>query len=238
MSQAKLREALEWADALRRQLPDDSETAQAFDTARAALSEQTPDESKGEAQRLAKLLRYYIPRIPKAEGEWRAFQERAAEVLEDFPPETGTGDAMGEAKSTQNPRCEPGQHEWKTGNISGLWCVKCGTTQPDWGGNSPALPSQQVTSGQQGWISVNDRLPEGRFRALGVVWVDDEAQVCEVLHYDDGLFMHDFCTIGEGSEDWSPEDYRLDITHWMPLPPPPEAGTPSDHSTDKGERNG
>ena len=59
------------------------------------------------------------------------------------------------------------------------------------------------------WISVKDRLPD--------------TCVCVLVHYDDGNMLVD--EIGSDGE-WIDEDFNCgNITHWMPLPEPPEEGT-------------
>lgn len=57
------------------------------------------------------------------------------------------------------------------------------------------------------WISVNDRLPEETSDYL----VFDGEMCCTVAAYKNGIWevFADF---------WSPDE----ITHWMPLPEPPE----------------
>lgn len=56
------------------------------------------------------------------------------------------------------------------------------------------------------WISVKDRLPERDVRVLGI----DRLKVIEIVSLDeDGFFMTDECFLKR-------------ITHWMPLPEPPE----------------
>ena len=56
------------------------------------------------------------------------------------------------------------------------------------------------------WISVKYRLPD--------------TCVCVLVHYDDGNILID--EIGSDGE-WMDEDFNCgNITHWMPLPEPPE----------------
>ena len=64
----------------------------------------------------------------------------------------------------------------------------------------------------RGWISVKDRLPEDGQKVL-VCGTRKGMQV--------GVFrglMHPFDAMGW----WWKKDTRLDVTHWMPLPEPPE----------------
>ena len=56
------------------------------------------------------------------------------------------------------------------------------------------------------WISVKDRMPD--------------TCVCVLVHYDDGNMLVD--EIGSDGE-WVDEDFNCgNITHWMPMPEPPE----------------
>jgi len=80
----------------------------------------------------------------------------------------------------------------------------------------------------QRWIPVSERLPEGREEVLGwQTWVPD-------AYWGEGVFVcsrvdrdGEFLKAGE----WWTEDDRLpNITHWMPLPTPPDDAT-SDSST-------
>jgi hypothetical protein len=59
------------------------------------------------------------------------------------------------------------------------------------------------------WISVKDRLPED-----GKDYLVTDGDACMVAVYKNGIkkwdfFVYDHC--------W----YSEDVTHWMPLPPPP-----------------
>jgi hypothetical protein len=76
------------------------------------------------------------------------------------------------------------------------------------------------------WISVEDRLPEKDERVL--VWLPENEQTL-----DDGIFDIAYFEIKEDEEPvWRIENgpgiYSLssnDVTHWMPLPGPPNEKT-------------
>ena len=63
------------------------------------------------------------------------------------------------------------------------------------------------------WISVKDRLPENEHRVL-VFANDIVSEFCEVVGWNGG----DFLAIGFGHN----IIYPPMVTHWMPLPEPPE----------------
>lgn len=57
------------------------------------------------------------------------------------------------------------------------------------------------------WIKCSDRLPDEDTLCLAI----DEQQVIWTMHFDDDDFYPD-----------TGEVYGVKITHWMPLPEPPE----------------
>lgn len=59
------------------------------------------------------------------------------------------------------------------------------------------------------WISVNERLPKWRVNVLTV----NENSECEIFHYDRGCWCY---------PDGVAKEIVYHITHWMPLPEPPE----------------
>jgi len=63
----------------------------------------------------------------------------------------------------------------------------------------------------RGWISVDERLPKPDTTVLGYM---------PTVDYWYGLLIHD----GESWIDWVDESYEPngEVTHWMPLPAPPE----------------
>ena len=61
-----------------------------------------------------------------------------------------------------------------------------------------------------GWISVNDRLPETYVDVLGWRPISKKITICWVDAFN--VWMHDFGTV----------ERTLLITHWMPLPTPPQ----------------
>lgn len=66
------------------------------------------------------------------------------------------------------------------------------------------------------WISVDERLPETHVLVLaherfGVVGAKTHIAYRSFLHSMNGFTW------------FSTRDEKLDVTHWMPLPPPPEA---------------
>lgn len=65
------------------------------------------------------------------------------------------------------------------------------------------------------WISVKDRLPEDEEAVLVYYRFDDESKMSFygiLTYYVDEPYPH-----------WQHEGIGLKITHWMPLPEPPEA---------------
>ncbi|MOA31070.1 hypothetical protein D3C78_1522080 [compost metagenome] len=61
------------------------------------------------------------------------------------------------------------------------------------------------------WISVEDRLPPEDQPVL--CWCNDgDTEACEVASHHNSFFI-----------DWSHE--LLPVTHWMPLPEPPEVAS-------------
>ena len=67
------------------------------------------------------------------------------------------------------------------------------------------------------WISVNERLPKEWWPVLGLIQFHDEKEppVQQVLWY-----------LGNGHwrETWRGDMIESDVTHWMPLPEPPNCG--------------
>lgn len=62
------------------------------------------------------------------------------------------------------------------------------------------------------WISVEDRLPEPSESISYLVWVDGRPDYV-------GYWQLSYFNYEDGDE---PEWDYLDVTHWMPLPEPPE----------------
>ena len=66
------------------------------------------------------------------------------------------------------------------------------------------------------WISVNDRLP------------DKGSNVISCLEACDGSWKHVGCDVYFGDGRWAmilPEESNdMKVTHWMPMPEPPEEG--------------
>jgi len=80
-----------------------------------------------------------------------------------------------------------------------------------------------------GWISAEDRMPEKSGRYL----VYTESGSCFDAGYDENIDdgcpfgewveQFDSYTLGSLGSDWTP---YCEITHWMPLPDPPEGAQP------------
>lgn len=91
------------------------------------------------------------------------------------------------------------------------------------------LPSQAVRTGEQGWISVSDRMPEPGTECLvyGTHWLAPEPYVridCWREQREAPVgFSSVSVPVGFGWDDSELED----ITHWMPLPPAPQLGAVS-----------
>lgn len=66
--------------------------------------------------------------------------------------------------------------------------------------------------GNNGWVSVNDRLPKDGQDVLGYLYNGEETRIAPV-NYDKGTWYDCVmnCTVAINS-----------ITHWMPLPEPPK----------------
>lgn len=67
-------------------------------------------------------------------------------------------------------------------------------------------------SGDDGWVSVEDRLPEEWDNYL----VSFKKTTGELTYHP----YHKWCWIGE---DGYVMEYNLSVTHWMPLPQPPKS---------------
>ena len=75
-----------------------------------------------------------------------------------------------------------------------------------------ALRSMQETT-KPGWISVKERLPEAYYGESDNVLVVDEIGIRKILYFDGGCWCYP-----------TGETYDCKVTHWMPLPEPPEEG--------------
>ena len=76
------------------------------------------------------------------------------------------------------------------------------------------------------WISVKDKLPElvHEVDRYGPVW-----STPHVLCYVQDIFVVGY--FDHQVEHWynsCPDELLLDVTHWMPLPEPPDTHAPSD----------
>lgn len=76
---------------------------------------------------------------------------------------------------------------------------------------------QQLEAQTPKWISAEERLPEVSVRLLAYEYS------AALLVYD-GEHMHEayYCHTTKMWHDASDEDHIIDVTHWMPLPEPPE----------------
>lgn len=63
------------------------------------------------------------------------------------------------------------------------------------------------------WISVKERLPEAYYGESDNVLVVDEIGIRKILYFDGGCWCYP-----------TGETYDRKVTHWMPLPEPPEEG--------------
>lgn len=70
----------------------------------------------------------------------------------------------------------------------------------------PDMPPKQKCGG---WISVEDRLPEAGSWVLAF-----SNNMTEILFYDGGQSGHEDVWLQDG-------DWENDVTHWRPLPKPP-----------------
>lgn len=75
-----------------------------------------------------------------------------------------------------------------------------------------ALRSMPETT-KPGWISVKERLPEAYYGESDNVLVVDEIGIRKILYFDGGCWCYP-----------TGETYDRKVTHWMPLPEPPEEG--------------
>ncbi|EMW7738431.1 DUF551 domain-containing protein [Yersinia enterocolitica] len=94
------------------------------------------------------------------------------------------------------------------GDIDWYWvdCDKGFYSQYDNQHRRIVYTTSQLNS-QQGWIKCSDQMPEDDTLCLGV----DECGVIWTMHFDDGEFRADTGDVDD-----------LEISHWMPLPTPPE----------------
>ena len=72
------------------------------------------------------------------------------------------------------------------------------------------------------WTPVSHDLPPIRQRLLayGIDWLERTHDIHEAVYYQDGTWRTRQCYAAAPDEEVELED----VTHWMPLPPPP-AGT-------------
>lgn len=65
------------------------------------------------------------------------------------------------------------------------------------------------------WISVEDRLPEGKTQVLGYL---ESGVICTLWSFDGVFYWEESCRI------WNEYDAKADeqTTHWQPLPPAPK----------------
>ncbi len=69
---------------------------------------------------------------------------------------------------------------------------------------------EQITDINDGWISVDDKLPEEFFNVLG--WDGKEIE----------MVYHNGCVIDGEGPDWRAcREVYFEPTHWRPLPAPP-----------------
>lgn len=87
--------------------------------------------------------------------------------------------------------------------------------QPQGRGEPPAPPKSGSNVRRPLWIPVSERLPEEWWPVLGLIQYHDEKEppAQQVLWY-----------LGNGHwrETWRGDMIESDVTHWMPLPQPPE----------------
>ncbi|WP_424034834.1 DUF551 domain-containing protein, partial [Neisseria bacilliformis] len=82
------------------------------------------------------------------------------------------------------------------------------------------IRAQAARAGQTGWISVEDKLPEADAIVLAVVRNNPEVGLFSLVDFGDDGLRWSIVTI----EGVCPVD-DLRITHWQPLPQPPEGAT-------------
>ena len=77
--------------------------------------------------------------------------------------------------------------------------------------NEIASPPAHIDRSE--WISVKERLPEAYYGEPDNVLVVDEIGIRKILYFDGGCWCYP-----------TGETYDRKVTHWMPLPEPPEEG--------------
>ena len=77
--------------------------------------------------------------------------------------------------------------------------------------NEIASPRAHIDRSE--WISVKERLPEAYYGESDNVLVVDEIGIRKILYFDGGCWCYP-----------TGETYDRKVTHWMPLPEPPEEG--------------
>lgn len=77
--------------------------------------------------------------------------------------------------------------------------------------NEIASPPAHIDRSE--WISVKERLPEAYYGESDNVLVVDEIGIRKILYFDGGCWCYP-----------TGETYDRKVTHWMPLPEPPEEG--------------
>ena len=77
----------------------------------------------------------------------------------------------------------------------------------------------------QEWISVKDRLPEQTDPATAVLGITERGR-CHIVYYFKGATSEEFTGFYDICA-------KREITHWMPLPQPPNLGNKQDHQLDE-----
>lgn len=115
--------------------------------------------------------------------------------------------------------------DYQTGDYWGIEIFRCQSCRAEWGGGTDvcvAALNARIAEleAAQRWIPVSERLPEFNKVVAVIDMSDKDSHLCNV--YETAILVEvrgdtRFGFIGHSGWDSS------DVTHWMPLPQPPEA---------------
>jgi Lar family restriction alleviation protein len=91
----------------------------------------------------------------------------------------------------------------------GIKCTSCKAETPSYLVEQKAIDWWNTRA--DGWISVEDELPQEDFQVIACC--DDDVEACIFRVHESGNYYFERV---DG-------DFRLEATHWMPLPAPPKA---------------
>lgn len=144
---------------------------------------------------LEKALQYFVIAVPESEEQAKAyFWARKALTALRSMQEAGEPLSLEQLREVPHGKIKDGTLQ----NISNR-------------ANEIASPPAHIDRSE--WISVKERLPEAYYGESDNVLVVDEIGIRKILYFDGGCWCYP-----------TGETYDRKVTHWMPLPEPPEEG--------------